>query len=81
MTEQSKRRRKTVAELRIVRSLPDGLWEAEHVGAFLKVCTRTVYDLPGLVRTEIPCTGSRPKVRWHPDDVKEWARRCRKVAS
>lgn len=77
----SRRKPKTVAQLRVVRSLPDGLWEAEHVAAYLKVSVRTVYELPGLIRTEIPGSGRAVRIRWHPADVQAWAEKCRKVAS
>lgn len=51
----------------------DRLWTQADVATFLGVSRRTVRDLCGLRRVEIPASGQRPIVRYRPADVKAWA--------
>lgn len=57
------------------------LLTAEQVAELFGIEARTVYNLPGLVRTEMQGRGKRPIVRWHPDDVAKYQRECRRPAA
>lgn len=60
--------------------MADRLLTAAEVADLLGVKPRTVYALPGLVRTELQGRGVRPMVRWHPDDVERYKQDCRRPA-
>lgn len=55
------------------------LLTAEEVAAMLRVSPRTVYDLPGLLRTEIQGRGRRRMVRWNADDVATYIQESRRT--
>ena len=49
------------------------LWTADECAEYLNVSRRSLLNLPGLPRVELPGRGERPIVRYNPDDVREWA--------